>query len=246
VLICVAFTDAGQQIIRWQAGSVVLPIPDSGQQIQWGSNVQQLGREASKLALDGSTATVTASQLIVRHSSGGQVQTIAAVDGGIAEIQFNRKPTGVSSAGDLWAVGHRSFDGANGFFSIGCNLTNVTLSISPSGTVNIPYSLTVGSVAVERIPWISALVQANGVVVSNRGQKVATCLKGTPSPITGEYNIFWQQFNHPDVMNYLVHVTPCEGEAFIYVSTMQSNQVRIVASTRTGSPIDNAFFITIY
>ena len=47
-------------------------------------------------------------------------------------------------------------------------------------------------------------------------------------------------------MNYLVHVTPCEGEAFIYVSTRQSNQVRILASTRTGSPIDNAFFITIY
>ena len=112
--------------------------------------------------------------------------------------------------------------------------------------MNIPGSLTVGSVAVERIPWISALVLANGTVVNNRGQKVATCSKGTPTQITGEYNIFWQQFNHPDVMNYIVHVTPCEGEAFIYVSTRQSNQVRILASTRTGSPIDNAFFITIY
>ena len=44
VLIGVAFTDAGQQVIRWQAGSVVLPIPDSGQQIQWGGTLQQLGR----------------------------------------------------------------------------------------------------------------------------------------------------------------------------------------------------------
>ena len=75
---------------------------------------------------------------------------------------------------------------------------------------------------------------------------MATCNKGTPAPITGEYNIFWQAFNHPNDMNYLVHVTPCEGEAFVYVSTRQSNQVRILASTRTGSPIDNAFFITIY
>ena len=57
VLICIAFTDAGQQVIRWQAGSVVLPIPDSGQQIQWGSNVQQLGRGANKLMLDGVTGS---------------------------------------------------------------------------------------------------------------------------------------------------------------------------------------------
>ena len=59
VLICVAFTDAGQQVIRWQAGSVVLPIPDSGQQIQWGGNVQQLGRGANKIVLDGGTGNVT-------------------------------------------------------------------------------------------------------------------------------------------------------------------------------------------
>ena len=60
VLICVAFTDAGQQVIRWQAGSVVLPIPDSGHQIQWGSNVQQLGRGTNKIVLDGGTGNITA------------------------------------------------------------------------------------------------------------------------------------------------------------------------------------------
>ena len=47
-------------------------------------------------------------------------------------------------------------------------------------------------------------------------------------------------------MNYIVHVTPAFGEAFVYVSNKLSNQVRILTSTRTGSPIDNAFFITIY
>ena len=46
-------------------------------------------------------------------------------------------------------------------------------------------------------------------------------------------------------MNYIVRVTPCEGEAFIYVSTRHSDQVRAFVSTRTGSPVDNAFFITI-
>ena len=72
------------------------------------------------------------------------------------------------------------------------------------------------------------------------------CSEGAPAPITGEYNIFWQAFTHPNAMKYVVHVTPCEGEAFIYVSTRQSDQVRVRASTRSGSPVDNAFFITIY
>jgi hypothetical protein len=31
-----------------------------------------------------------------------------------------------------------------------------------AGAVSIPYSLTVGGVAVERIPWISAFVQVGG------------------------------------------------------------------------------------
>ena len=83
-------------------------------------------------------------------------------------------------------------------------------------------------------------------MLNNRGQRVATCSKGTPAPITGKCNIFWQAFNHPNAMNYIVHVTPCEEEAFAYVSTRQSDQVRVVVSTRTGSPVDSAFFITIY
>ena len=95
------------------------------------------------------------------------------------------------------------------------------------------------------MPWISALVQGNGSVVNNRGQKVATCSKGVPA-VTGEYNIFWQSFFHPDGFNYIVHATPAFGEAFLYVSTRQVDQVRLVVSNRSGSPLDNAFFITIY
>ena len=120
------------------------------------------------------------------------------------------------------------------------------MTITSAGAVNIAGSLTVASVAVERTPWISAFVQANGTVLNNRGQRVATCLKGVPSPIIGQYNIFWQAFNHPEGMNYIVHATPAYGEAFVYVSTTQSDQVRLIVSTRSGSPIDNAFFITIY
>jgi hypothetical protein len=59
VLICTMFTDAGQQVIRWQAGSVVLPLPDVGHQIQWGGNLQQLGRGANKIVLDGTAGSAT-------------------------------------------------------------------------------------------------------------------------------------------------------------------------------------------
>ena len=120
------------------------------------------------------------------------------------------------------------------------------MTITSAGAVNIAGSLTVASVAVERIPWISAFVQASGVVLNNRGHKVATCHKGIPSPITGQYNIFWQAFNHPDGMNFIVHATPAYGEALVYVSTTQSDQVRLIVSTRSGAPTDSAFFITIY
>ena len=50
-------TDANPTL-KWLPGAVVLPLPDNGQQIQWGSNVQQLGRGASKLTLDGGTGNV--------------------------------------------------------------------------------------------------------------------------------------------------------------------------------------------
>ena len=197
VLLAVLNTDASQALVKWQAGGVVLPLPDNGQQIQWGSNVQQLGRGATKLSLDGSTATVSASQLIVRHSSGGQIQTLAAVDGGIAEIQFNRKPTGVASAGDLWALGHRSFSGQDGFFSIGCNLTNVTLSISPSGTVNFPYSLTIGGVAVQTSPYISCRINATDpITITNNRGRVTPGVSPTCFPSNAEQQKYQQGTRH--------------------------------------------------
>ena len=47
-------TDAGSTL-KWLPGAVALPLPDNGQQIQWGNTVQQLGRGAFKLSLDGGT-----------------------------------------------------------------------------------------------------------------------------------------------------------------------------------------------
>ena len=33
-------TDSGQSVLKWLPGGVALPLPDDGQQITWGSNVQ--------------------------------------------------------------------------------------------------------------------------------------------------------------------------------------------------------------
>jgi hypothetical protein len=61
-------TDAGPTL-KWLPGAVTLPLPDNGQQIQWGSNVQQLGRGAYKIVLDGGDRRPCRRplQMLVRH-----------------------------------------------------------------------------------------------------------------------------------------------------------------------------------
>ena len=99
------------------------------------------------------------------------------------------------------------------------------------------------NVGLERVPWISALVQLNGNVTNNRGQRVAACTKGG----AGEYNITWQSIPYPSGgADYIVHLTPLEGEVFIWASNRQSLQVRVVTTARTGGGTDCSFFITIY
>jgi hypothetical protein len=201
----------------------VLPIPATDQQIQWGGTLQQLGRGASKITLDGGTGNVSvpgvlsvtssspAALVVTCPSSNGNIRVAPHTSGQETTISFARNTNqAVDVRGDMWILGRAVFSVGDRNFGIGRFGPDGgnALTITEAGVVNIPDSLTVGSVAVERYPWISAFVQANGVVCNNRGQRVATCSKGIPSPITGEYNIFWQAFNHPDGMNYIVHATP--------------------------------------
>ncbi|MGV2337240.1 MAG UNVERIFIED_CONTAM: hypothetical protein LVR18_25170 [Planctomycetaceae bacterium] len=57
VLVAQIFSDAGQRVVNWAAGNVVLPTPDQDQSITWNANAQQLGRGANKIQLDGGTGT---------------------------------------------------------------------------------------------------------------------------------------------------------------------------------------------
>ena len=143
----------------------MLPIPDNGHQIQWGSNLQQLGRGASKIALDGGTGSATipgtlatgdiASGRITSRTSGGfgTARCVPNRANGESTIGFYRNgDSSMPSTGDFWAVGHNAYGPGDRHFGIGFHNTNLCLSISPLGAVSVVNSLSVGGVAVQTIP----------------------------------------------------------------------------------------------
>ena len=169
------------------------------------------------------------------------MQALAAADGGVAEIQFNRKPSGVAAAGDLWAVGHRSFEGANGFLSIGCNLTNVTLSISPPGTVNVPHSLTIGDIAAQRIPYVSCRV--DGTNVNNRGGQVVPTADVSQTGRT----ILTISPPHPASGLFNPQVTLISNWGYIWVdSPFTSGTLTVWTANSSLSFVTLSFFLLIF
>jgi hypothetical protein len=59
VLVAFINADGANKVVKWQAGSVVLPVPDGDQQITWNANSQQVGQGANKIQLDGGTGNVS-------------------------------------------------------------------------------------------------------------------------------------------------------------------------------------------
>ena len=108
VLLCVVFTDAGQQVIRWQAGSVVLPIPISGQQIQWRANLSLSLSSTGVVNIPNSlTVAGVAVQRIphvscrvfgttVLNSVGRFTPAISSGASGYRTITFSEHPAGVN------------------------------------------------------------------------------------------------------------------------------------------------------
>ena len=47
--------------LKWMLGSVVIPLPESGLDVRWGSNFQQFGRDPTKTTIiSGITGAITA------------------------------------------------------------------------------------------------------------------------------------------------------------------------------------------
>jgi hypothetical protein len=196
---------------KWLPGGVALPLPDDGQQIQWGSNVQQLGRGASKIVLDGGTGNVTmpgvltvsgasAGLAVSCPSAYGNVRVAPSTAGLESAISFSRNPNHTfTNRGDTWIVGRNVFGVGDRNFAIarfGPDAGNA-LTISEDGTVNVIGALNVAGAAVQRIPYVSCRISGNtscrqqprsnhtdGIIAAGRGKNHD--LDASP-PCRGEY-----------------------------------------------------------
>ena len=150
----------------------MLPIPDSGQQIQWSSNVQQLGRGANKIVLSGTAGSATIPGSVTATAAAApQYRVAPATSGQESSIGFYRNSNlGVTNAGDVWVIGQSAWGVGAGNFAIGRH-NSEALTITAAGAVNIPGSLTIGGIAAQRIPYVSCRV--DGSNVNNRGGQVA-------------------------------------------------------------------------
>ena len=162
-------TDANPAL-KWLPGAVALPLPDSGQQIQWGNNTQQLGRGANKIVLDGSAGSATIPGWVTATAATApQHRAAPATNGQESSIGFYRfNNLNVQDAGDVWVIGQSAWDVGAGNFAIG-RPGGAALTITSAGVVNIPNSLTVASVAVQRIPYVSCRISGNTGVGNSRG-----------------------------------------------------------------------------
>ena len=118
VLLAALNTDTSQAVVKWQAGGVVLPLPEDGQQIQWGSN---LGRGASKIVLDGGTGRASFPGVVrATQASVPPYRVSPATNGNESSIAFYRNSNfSIPSTGDVWVVGHSTWGIGAGNFAIG-------------------------------------------------------------------------------------------------------------------------------
>ena len=115
----------------------------------------------------------------------------------------------------------------------------MTLSISPSGTVNIPFSLTVGGVAVQRVPYVSCRV--DGSVVTNRGGQIIP-------PSSQNAGVVQLTLNppHPAGVNFVPQVTLISEHGYVYVDPPASGgSLTVVIANVALSPSTLSFFLTI-
>ena len=125
------------------------------------------------------------------------------------------------------------------FRSGAISLTNVTLSISPSGAVNVPYSLTVGGVGVQRIPYVSCRV--SGSAVSNsRGQ-----ITPTSSAPSGAITVVMSPA-HPAGATFTPQVSLISNRSDIYIDPPTSGgPVTIYTLNTAGTQTNLDFYLTI-
>jgi hypothetical protein len=160
---------------------------------------------------------------------------------GDSSIGFYRNGNlSVADAGDFWAVGHHAYGPGDRHFGIGCHGVNLCFSISPAGVVNIPYSLTVGNVAVQKIPYVSCRV--DGPNVSNRGGQV---IPSSSVGASGQYDLTITP-PHPAGANLVPQVTLIGEHGYVLVNPSGNGQnLQIKIANVAIAPSTLSFYLVI-
>ena len=146
----------------------MLPLPYSGQQIQWGSNARQLGRGANKIVLHGGTGNISApgdctagSAITQQHGRLGHNVNHAVIFRGLAT-------SGVGSSNNITAAVGTTFaewGGAWYFREVNAAANNLLFQVSTSSVLyrNVPLQTT---------PYISCRINATNpiTITENRGR----------------------------------------------------------------------------
>ena len=152
---------------------------------------------------------------------------------------------------DFWAVGHNAYGPGEGSLGIGCHNTNLCLSISPSGTVNIPYALQIGGTSTNTMymarPWVQCIVNQTASILagSDTGRTPPTIAR-TSGQAAGAYDITFS--SHPRSFNYTYCVQPRvdAGLAFAVVSNVLANSLKVRTYNASQALTDVQFSITIF
>ena len=189
---------------------------------------------------------LTANGRVIARANGscGTIRCVPNTTTGESAVGFYRNgDSSVQLSGDFWAVGHNAYGPGEGSFGIGCHNTNLCLSISPSGTVNIPYALQIGGTSTNTLcqqrAWIQAIIPSaavNGPVTIATQSGVAT-LSASRSA-TGTYALTWS----PNInnTNYLVQGNVRNAAGFVSFNGTVLGGCNILTYNAAGALTDIA------
>jgi hypothetical protein len=230
--------------LKWLPGAVALPLPDNGQQIQWGSNAQQLGRGASKLSLDGGTGNVNIPGALTVGGAGTGVLTLGGslTSGHVVGVSIDhaiilRGDTTTANMNYMITPGDTccfiEYGGRWVFRRINPGLNENLFEIN---TANVFYK----SVALQRIPYVSCRV--DGPTVSNRGGQV---IPSSTVGASGQYDLTITP-PHPAGANLVPQVTLIGEHGYVLVNPSGNGEyLQIKIANVAIAPSTLSFYLVI-
>ena len=183
---------------------------------------------------------ITAGRVSSKTSgSHGQARYIPNTEFGESAVGFYRNGnSSVDVAGDFWAVGHNAYGPGDRHFGIGCYLSNLCLSISPAGVVNIPYSLTIKGVAAQTIPHVSCRVFGT-TVLNSVGQVTPSVTSGASGYRTVTFS------DHPAGVNFTPMATLTDVGRIVVTPPTVANSVQVITYNTADTATNVTFYLLI-